>query len=322
MDPVSVPPTVGNTTGALILGWGFSCLFFGMLCIQVWAYYQRYPNDGVSYNILVVSLWVLEAVHQAFVCHVTWFYVVDNFGNLLVLLDPPVWTLSIQTLLGACVGLIVKICFGMRVWKFSKGNFVVTGIIIGMALAQFAAAVVYTARSFHLGVGQADQIKNLGTVALSFGLTTDIFTAASLSYFLHKMRTGYKRSDTLINRLIIYSVNTGLLTSVFSAAVLVSYNLMPVNLIFIALYFVLSKLYANSCLATLNTRRFVQGKGTDREEGTIPTFLMVAHTLPRPRSEYPQREVQFEDEQEQDVEEQKVSVAPDSDKIPQYMEAW
>ena len=24
-----------------------------MLCIQVWAYYQRYPNDGISYNILV-----------------------------------------------------------------------------------------------------------------------------------------------------------------------------------------------------------------------------------------------------------------------------
>jgi hypothetical protein len=74
-------------------------------------------------------------------------------------------------------------------------------------------------------------------------------------------------------------------------------------------------------LPRLNTRRFVQGKGTDREEGTIPTFLMVAHTLPRPRSEYPQREVQFEDEQEQDVEEQKVSVAPDSDKVV-YSAVW
>ena len=66
-------------------------------------------------------------------------------------------------------------------------------------------------------------------------------------------------------------------------------------------------------LPRLNTRRFVQGKGTDRGEGTIPTFVMVAHTLPPPRSEYPQREVQFEDEQ--DVEQQKVSVAPDSDKV-------
>jgi len=306
----------------MVIGWGISCLVFGMLCIQIWTYFQRYPNDSKSYKILVVTLWVLEAVHQAFVGHVAWFYVVGHFGSLLVLLKPPVWTLSIQTVLGALVGVIVKMCFAMRVWKFSRGNYVVTGIIMGMALAQFATAVVYTVRSFGLNMAQANQIANLGTIALTLGAAMDVVTAASLSYFLHKMRTGYRKSDTLINRLIIYSVNTGLLTSVFSAAVLVSYNMMPDNLIFIAFYFVLCKLYANSCLALLNTRRFVHGKGTDREEATIPTFVMVAHTLPGPgpRSQFVprEREVQFEE----DTEEQKVSVAPDSDKIPQYVETW
>jgi len=113
-----------------------------------------------------------------------------------------------------------------------------------------------------------------------------------------------------------------MLTSVFSAAVLVAYNLMPANLIFIAGYFILCKLYANSCLATLNTRRFVHGRGTDREEATIPTFVMVAHTIQRPRSQFlhPHKGVQFEDDVE--VEEQKISVAPDSDKIPQFVGSW
>ncbi|KAH9980031.1 hypothetical protein BGW80DRAFT_474524 [Lactifluus volemus] len=241
-------------------------VIFGMLCIQVWTYYQRYPNDSSTYKVLVVTLLTLEALHQAFVGHVAWFYIVTNIGNPLVLLHPPVWTLSFQTLLGAFVGTLVKICFGMRVWKFSKGNYFVTGFIMGMSLAQFGTAIVYTIRSLSLRLEQAYVLKPLGTVALSLGVATDVFTAASLSYFLHKMRTGYKRSDTLINRLIMYSVNTGLLTCVVSAAVLVSYNLMPSNLIFIGWYFCLSKLYANSCLATLNTRRFVHGRGTDHEE--------------------------------------------------------
>ncbi|KAH9984962.1 hypothetical protein BJV77DRAFT_1071690 [Russula vinacea] len=316
-----VIPTISNTIGAVIIGWGLSCLFFGMLCIQVWAYYQRYTNDSSSYKVLVLSLWVLEALHQAFVGHIAWYYIVKNLGSLLVLLNPPVWTLSIQTLLGALVGLIVKTCFGLRVWKFSRGNYLVTGLILGMALAQFATAVVFTIRSptsFHLRVGEADEITTLASTALSLGVATDIFTAASLSYFLHRMRTGYKRSDTLINRLIIYSVNTGTLTSVFSVAVLVAYNLMPDNLIFIALYFILSKLYANSCLATLNTRRFVHGRGTDREEATIPTFVMVANTIhrPRPQHQYPERDLEREELDEEDSEDQqKVSVAPDSDKV-------
>ncbi|KAH9999633.1 hypothetical protein BJV74DRAFT_162596 [Russula compacta] len=317
MDPRTVIPTMSNTIGAVVIGWGLSSMMFGMLCIQAWSYYHRYPNDSRSYKLLVLGLWVLEAVHQAFVGHVAWFLIVKNFGSLLVLVKPPVWTLSVQTVLGALVGLIVKICYGMRVWKFSKGNYFVTGFIIGMAVAQFATAVVFTIRSFHLHVGQAIKIKYLGTIALSLGVATDIFTAASLSYFLHKMRTGYQKSDTLINRLIIYSVNTGMVTSICSAAVLISYNVMPVNLIFISLYFILSKLYANSCLATLNTRRFVHGRGTDREEATIPTFVMVAHTLPH--SVYPQQQREREVQFEEDVEQQKVSVAPDSDKIPHYV---
>jgi len=303
--------TISNTVGAVVIGLGISSLVFGMLCIQVWTYYQRYPNDHWSYKVLVFVLWALEALHQTFVGHVAWFYVVENFGNFFVLLEPPVWTLTAQTLVGSLVGTIVKICFGMRVWKFSRGNCLVTGLIITMALAQFATAIVYTLKAFHLHLDQADQIKTIGSAALSLGVVTDVFTAASLSYFLHKMRTGFKRSDTLINRLIIYSVNTGTLTSVFSAAVLASYNLMPANIIYIALYFILSKLFANSCVATLNTRRFVHGRGTDHEEATIPTFLMVANTLPAP----PERA-------KGNLRQQRVSLTSHSDKIPQYAQGW
>ncbi|KAI0301138.1 hypothetical protein B0F90DRAFT_348925 [Multifurca ochricompacta] len=248
--------------------------------VSTWTYYQRYPNDSKSYKFLVFTLWALEAVHQAFVGHVTWFYVVQNYGHFDVLERPPVWTLSVQTTLGAFVGTIVKICFGMRVWKFSNKNYLITGLIMGMSLAQLAMAVVFTLKSFHIQVGQVGQIKTLGSAALAIGVATDIVIAASLSFFLHKMRTGYKRSDTLINRLITVSVNTGMVTSVCSSAVL--YNLMPANFIFIAFYIVLSKLYSISCVGTLNTRRFIHGRGTDHEEATIPTFLMVANTLHHP----------------------------------------
>jgi len=301
-------PTFGNTIGALVFGWGISSLVFGMLCVQVWRYYQRYPNDHWSYKVLVFALWALEALHQAFVAHTTWYYVVENFGNVFVLLKPPVWSLCVQTVLGSLVGSIVKICFAMRVWKFSRGNYLVTGLIIGMVVAQFATAIVYTIKTFQLQVGEAGQIKSIGSIALSLGVVTDVFTAASLSYFLHKMRTGFKRSDTLINRLIIYSVNTGTLTSVFSATVLATYNMMPTNFVYISLYFILCKLFANSCVGTLNTRRFVHGRGTDNEEGTIPTFLMVANTLPAP----PERAKRN----------MRVSDLSNSDKIPQYARGW
>ncbi|KAI0264002.1 hypothetical protein BC834DRAFT_286945 [Gloeopeniophorella convolvens] len=351
-------PTVGNTIGAVTIGWGMSSLVFGMLCVQVWTYYQRYPNDHISYKLLVLALWALEALHQAFIGHLAWFYTIQNFGNASVIRQPPVWTLSVQIILGVSsrspvlvsisdsivcsqsfIGCVVKICFGMRVWKFSNKNYMVTGLIMGMALAQLgahfaqfhklpilmplfvvsASAFDYTIRSFHVQVIEARKIKTIGSTALTLGMATDIVTAGALSYFLHKMRTGYAKSDTLINRLILYSVNTGILTSACSVAVLVTYNIMPANFIFIGFYFVLCKLYANSCVATLNTRRFVHGKGTDREDATMPTFLMIANPFSRSRGE---REPKSDTHLEIGVHQQQISVTSESDKIPQYAQAW
>ena len=95
-------------------------------------------------------------------------------------------------------------------------------------------------------------------------------------------------------------------------------------------------MYANSCLATyvypiqvdvtvadpvsrLNTRRFVHGRGTDREEATIPTFVMVANTIHRPRMQqyqYPERDLErVEQDDEYSEDQQKGSVAPDLDKV-------
>ncbi|OJT09901.1 hypothetical protein TRAPUB_13644 [Trametes pubescens] len=56
---------------------------------------------------------------------------------------------------------------------------------------------------------------------------------------------------------------------------------MPGNFIFMAFYFVLSKVYANSFLAALNTRRISRGRGTDAETATMPTFLMVGKVTQR-----------------------------------------
>lgn len=44
-------------------------------------------------------------------------------------------------------------------------------------------------------------------VAIGLGVLTDLLTAAAISWYLRKLKTGYKRSDTLVNKLIGYSVS-------------------------------------------------------------------------------------------------------------------
>lgn len=265
-----------NTYGATFVGMAVSSTLFGIVCSQTFTYFRRYPLDRPFYKILVALLWLVEGVDQAFIAHAAYYYTVSNWGNPVVLIAPPVWTLVVQVLLGAAAGAVVKTCFAMRVWRFSGGNRPVTGIILALAIAQLAAACVYTAKGLNLSsLLQIDSLKIIGSLSLALGVATDVITAASLCWFLQGLRTGYSKDDSLVNTLSLYAVNTGVLTSAVSLSTMILYNIMPDNFIFMALYFVLSKLYVNSFLATLNTRRVLRGRGTDAETNTMPTFLMV-----------------------------------------------
>ncbi|CAL1712651.1 unnamed protein product [Somion occarium] len=265
-----------TTIGATFIGFSASAALLGVICSQTWTYVNRYPLDTWFYKCLVAMLLMLELVDQAFIGHAVYTYAITDWGNPLALLRPPLWSLILQVTLGALAGALVKGCFAMRVYRFSQHNVPVTLAILLLAAGQLAAASVYTAQAFNVPtLADVDQLKVIGITALSLGVATDMATAGALCFFLRHLKTGYSKDDSLINRMTLYAINTGVLTSAVSLTTLVLYDVMPDNFIFMAFYFILSKLYVNSFLATLNTRRILRGRGTDNEVTTMPTFLMV-----------------------------------------------
>ncbi|KAI0700150.1 hypothetical protein C8T65DRAFT_742210 [Cerioporus squamosus] len=266
---------LNSTFGALFIGFGASCVAFGILSMQAYTYFRRYPLDVWWYKCLVGAIWVLELVDQAFIGHAVYFYVVTNWGMVTALLSAPVWSLVLQVAIGAAVGAIVKVCFGLRVWRFSKHNIPVTMLIMLGALAQLAAAFYFTVKA--IDIKSLAQVGS-SSIALGLGMATDVITAAALCWFLRNLKTGFAKDDSIINKLTVYAINTGVISSAISLSTLILYDLMPTNFIFMAFYFVLSKVYANSFYAALNTRRSVRGVGTENDRTTVPTFLMVGQT--------------------------------------------
>lgn len=70
----------------------------------------------------------------------------------------------------------------------------------------------------------------------------------------------------MITWLIVFTVSTGVLTSICAIASLVSILVWGDTLIYVAFYFSLGKLYSNSVLATLNARITIRGLGEDSDE--------------------------------------------------------
>jgi len=174
-----------------------------------------------------------------------------------------------------CSDFIVRSFFARRVWVLSRSNWILTSGAAICALVTFITGIGFAAKSFTFA--STLQFSNIAWVlylSLGSGVVADIWVAVSLCWYLNKSRTGFKATDSKINVLMAYGINTGLLTSVCAAGCFVAYATMPHNYVFIGFYFVLSKLYFNSLLATLNARDKLRG-----DQGRDPDSYQMPHLL-------------------------------------------
>ncbi|GAW00663.1 hypothetical protein LENED_002205 [Lentinula edodes] len=124
-----------------------------------------------------------------------------------------------------------------------------------VVFASFAITMVYFEKSWSLRTWTklADLSKISRAVnGLNFG--GDITITFVMVYFLRTSRSGIKRTDALMNRLMYFCLKTGLLTTFCAILSLISISIWPNTFIYITFYCALARLYANSFLATLNAR--------------------------------------------------------------------
>ncbi|KDQ57073.1 hypothetical protein JAAARDRAFT_207418 [Jaapia argillacea MUCL 33604] len=270
--PVSLPP-LDNTVGALFVGVILSAALWGVSCAQTWYYYNTFANDPAHIRLLVGFAWSFDTVHQILITHTLYTYTVTNFGNP-VFLGELVWSLLLEIVFNALVALLVQrfgfsysspkffvsleeLSFFMyRVWTLSKKSILLTASIGVMVISELGLSITYATRSLRMKT-YADlvQLKNVSMAINIFSAAPDIIIAAALCTLLHRSRTGFRSTNNMVNRLMVFAVNTGLLTSLCAICSLSFFLAYPNTFIYIAFYFMLGRLYMNSLLATLNARK-------------------------------------------------------------------
>lgn len=143
---------------------------FGMSSSQAYIYYDRFPKDPWYYKSLVSSLslslarlmklhqteidlakvagvWVLDSLHTALMSHTAYYYTVTNFGNFLVLNEPPVFSFNLEILLVPILAFIVQAFFAHRAWAIDNshwplavgiGAFAVIQLVLGISTSSLS----------------------------------------------------------------------------------------------------------------------------------------------------------------------------------------
>ncbi|KAF8231687.1 hypothetical protein L208DRAFT_50039 [Tricholoma matsutake] len=243
---------VDNTMGAILIGTIVSAALLGVAYVQMFYYFVEYSKDHWHLKLLVTCTVLCDSVHQALISHTAYTYLVTNYNNPAYL-QSLVWSLLLEVFFNGATAAMVQSFYATRVYRLSRSILFSTFIMIG--------------------------------IVVNAGCAIDILIATSLVILLYRSRSGFKHSDTMINRLILFVVNTGVMTSLAASGAFISLLASPHTLLYAPWYLFSGRLYTNSLLASLNARKFVtNGRRVVDETSDIfvsmPQFLTSSTSRP------------------------------------------
>lgn len=259
---------LSNPLGAYIsnvVGAAVSCALWGAGCMQTFLYFMNYESDHLLLKTVVAALWLMDTSVE-FLSFAGIFPLMATPTSLLTKSIPA--GLVIRVLIEAVMGLVVQLFFLHRIYLFSEGSRVVRAFLALTMLIttwQLVGSAIWTAWSLRedVPVSVFWQIHRDGSVAVSLRAVSafvDVLIATWMSVLLQKKRhMVFRRTDRLLYRLTIMTINTGLWTAMLAV---VDFSLLawrPTNLVFAAFEYPLGALYFNTLLANLNARKYMRG---------------------------------------------------------------
>ncbi|KAI0790513.1 hypothetical protein C8Q75DRAFT_806418 [Abortiporus biennis] len=252
----SSPPSFSVIGGPPLIGLCFNWALLGLLTVQVYIYHIAFPFDHLGYKTLVYTLYLLDSAQ-------TFLFMTDTFQNLVKDFGRPerfarfnsTW-LSL-VIITAIVSVAVQSVYARRIWVLSKSS--VFGMVIAfLALLQGCSALANGIKLKHAASisSSPGAIRASSVVWLVANTLSNVMIALSMTVLLLKKRPHSRKleSESTLNRLVMFVMETGLVTAVVAVVQLILYVAAPNTLLFECPSIILAKLYSNSLLAGLNNR--------------------------------------------------------------------
>jgi len=253
---MAIGPALDDSWGAVLIGVFLAIFLYGLLTLQVFVYQELFPRDVWWLKCVVASVWILDTSHTIFICHMIYSTLITNFGDYDAIAHN-IWSFNINVLITTIVAAISQVFFIHRCWRFDKSifNTVASAIILCFAAVQFAFGSLCAHLTFSLSLySQFLDYKWAVDTWLGSAAATDILVSVALVRSLLMKRNEVQRTRGLIERLIRWTVTTGLITSVWALLDLAVFTASQTTLIHLFFNIMLAKLYANTLLAALNHR--------------------------------------------------------------------
>ncbi|KAL4261632.1 DUF6534 domain-containing protein [Pleurotus pulmonarius] len=292
-------PAFDNTLGALYIGSTLSMLLYGIICLQMFIYItstrtkkdSRWTKLFILVNFVSDSPRSAHTANQATLTASVYKFLVSDYLNPFALPSGGAGSGEIFTyvsgadlrastiladfvtpqahsIIGTSGILFIQLFFSWRIWAFSgaslnfRTRILISTLTVILALFSFGCSIDLAITGFNhrlLTVNTPDFILAY-KLSSSSRVAFDVFVTFAMTLTLYRSRSGVKRTDHVITLLIMFTVNTNLLTTLVSIAELVTFIALPKATVYGGLGFLSAKLYFNTLLASLNSREYMRNE--------------------------------------------------------------
>jgi len=274
MDPIAL------FYGPILFGGAVALMLSGVVAVQCILFFKLYPDESGVKTGMVATVWTLDVAQSAFIVASLFDYFIAHFGHTSFLAIIP-GSVALTILLTAMQTCVVHLFYAQKIYRSSGKNWLITGPIVCLASLRLLAAIVATAEMLHLGRWDAfshPYPRLLFSSGLSLSAGTDMIITVCLCYHLRRIRKLSSSSvmKSVLDTLTLYTLENGLITCLATIGSLTFWLVLPASSLSLSLHFVIGKLYPNSLLLLLNTRKELRDMHSGDEGAHIDSSRHLA----------------------------------------------
>ncbi|KAJ6494962.1 hypothetical protein DFH09DRAFT_1290488 [Mycena vulgaris] len=263
-NPFSALPNgvdISSHVNAVFVGIMLSLVLWGITLAQTWTYYNL-NKDGWMLRSLVGILFVLDTVSTYLTGDMAHFWLVQNFGNLAALATVPISSI-VEVAVNVSVVFLVQMFFARRVYLLNQRRIVVPAIIVLFALGGLVTGifiVVDISKSPLVSSLASQSMKIEVALTNTFEAMSDLTATFAMSYEFYRNRGSIKSTNTLLEKLLGFTVARGGLVTVAQFLTLALYVAQPTTLNWMPAHLTLGKLSHITMIVILNSRQSLRAK--------------------------------------------------------------
>ncbi|KAH7907515.1 hypothetical protein BJ138DRAFT_1116639 [Hygrophoropsis aurantiaca] len=275
----------------LVIGYSLSFCLMGFLTLQTYIYFKRFPTDPIRLRAFVWVLFVTELLITGFTLHGFWVGAANNY--LLIIIGvvpdsdvsqyvyPILWSFRALACFTGFVSFITHGFFCWRIWCLKRSCLVpIFVMMISLLQSSMVAFGGISDGLFPIGIGW-DVVAGGSTIfaSLQVGTTVNliipIWLGGSLmcdtivTFYMtiilrqEGTKSSFQSTKSLSTKLIKLTIETGLVTTLAAVIELILATALNDTVWHFAVFYTISKLYANCVLANLNSRKSLRDSEND-----------------------------------------------------------